>query len=165
MVIASISLVLPLGYGVDDDTNIARVTIHSEDFVLEVADEPHELDAGLSGRSDVDIHGGMIFVFAVPQWHEFVMRDCAHPLDILYLDDAGYILTLYEMHPESPRNDAERADEPMGQFAYISRLTPYPSRVPAQFAIELQGGTIMRLGLAPGDRVLLDTAALLANMP
>ncbi|MBC7835413.1 MAG: DUF192 domain-containing protein [Phycisphaerales bacterium] len=140
--------------------NRAVVSIGSKTFQLEIAADPTAQDRGLGGRDHIDNDGGMIFVFPEPQWHEFVMRDCAVPIDLLYLDHAGRIIALYAMLPDPPRTAEEPADGAMGDFAYASRLKTYPSGGPAQFAIELKGNSIAALNLREGDLVRLDTAAL-----
>lgn len=143
-------------------TGLATVTIARHIFHLEVASEPSVQDTGLSERDHVDADGGMLFVFADSQYQAFVMRDCSIPIDILYLDEAGRVLSLYSMPPEAPRTARERTDDPCGDAAYNARLKPYPSRAPARFVVELRGGTIERLGVEEGDIADLEVDRLSA---
>lgn len=139
---------------------LARVTIAGKVFRLEVAADEAAQDKGLGGRTHLAPDSGMIFVFPEPLWHEFVMRDCVIPLDLLYVDDNGRIISMHAMLPEPPRTPAERADHPAEDFAYTARLTPYPSGAPCPFVIEIAGGSIEALGVKVGDRVTMDAAGL-----
>lgn len=142
------------GAGADRDTT--AVTIAGKTFALEIAADAAAQDKGLGGRDQIDEDGGMIFVFREPRWHEFVMRDCRVPIDILYLDSAGRVVSLYAMEPEPARTAEERADDPMGDFAYTARLRAYPSGEPARFVVEVRGGTIRKLGVEEGDVIGVD---------
>lgn len=141
-------------------TDAATVEIAGRTFHLEIAADDDAQSRGLSGRTHIADDGGMIFVFADPQWHEFVMRDCVIPLDILYVDDEGRVVAAHVMQPEPPRGPHESADVPAEDFAYNARLTPYPSGKPCRFAIEIRGGVIEALNIKDGDHVVMDIAML-----
>lgn len=132
----------------------ARVRIKGKEFRLELAIEDAVRIKGLGGRDRIDEDGGMLFVFPRPVRQSFVMRDCPVAIDIAYLDGAGRVLTMHEMTPEEPRKEGETAQ------AYEERLKKYDSRFPAQFVVEVAGGTLRRLGLAAGDLVELDAEGL-----
>ena len=55
----------------------------------------------------------------------------------------------------------QRAGE--SRRAYEARLPRYPSGAPARFAIEVGGGVLAELGVAPGDVVAFDREAALAR--
>lgn len=135
-------------------SELERVRIGSRDFFLELAASDPVRSMGLSGRVEIAEDSGMLFVFPDAQDLHFVMRDCPIPIDIIFLDASGKVLATHEMQPEAPRSPGETAD------AYEDRLKQYPSNGPMQFAIELRGGTIRTLGLAPGSVVELDTERL-----
>jgi hypothetical protein len=123
------------------------VMIGGERFTLEVARDPATQFRGLGGRTHIDPHGGMLFVFAYSHSTAFVMRDCPIAIDVAFLDRDGRVIAIHEMQPEPPR----RADESAG--AYESRLRPYPSGLPARYAIETAGGHLRALGLRGGDKI------------
>ena len=123
------------------------VTIGGERFDLEVARDPATQFRGLGGRTHIDPHGGMLFVFPYPHTTAFVMRDCPIPIDIAFLDAEGRVIAIHEMQAEPPRG----AGESIG--AYESRLRQYPSALPAQFAIETAAGRLHALGLKGGDKL------------
>jgi len=85
---------------------------------------------------------------------QFVMRDCLVPIDIAFLDAAGRVVAMHEMTPEEPRREGE------SELAYERRLKTYPSRFPAQFAVETAGGRLREVGLEVGQRVEFDLERL-----
>jgi len=128
------------------------VSIGGERFTLEVARDTATQFHGLGGRTHIDPHGGMLFVFPFPRATAFVMRDCPIPIDVAFLDPSGRVIAVHEMSAEAPR----RADETA--IAYESRLKQYPSGLPAMFAIETAGGRLRQLGVKGGDEIELEVA-------
>jgi len=105
----------------------------NEQFTLEVADEDKEREVGLMNRRSMPADHGMIFVFPQESRLSFYMKNTLIPLDILYLDGDGDVVSVHQMQPLD--------------------LTSIPSRAPAKYAIELNLGTAARLGLKPGDHL------------
>lgn len=133
--------------------DVETVTINGQTFFLEIAADDATRLKGLGGREQIEPDGGMIFVFPRPRSLEFVMRDCLVPIDIAFLDQFGTVVATHEM-PVEPQKEGE------SRQAYESRLTRYPSRAAAQFALEFQAGKLRELGLERGDKVELDFARL-----
>lgn len=133
------------------------VRLGGEPFELELALFPATRHRGLSGRASIDRNGGMLFVFPEPGPLAFIMRDCFVPIDIAFLDAAGSVVATHEMQIESPR----RPDEPV--LDYEARLRRYPSRGPAQFAIETAGGRLAELRVRVGQRIRLDGRSLIGR--
>jgi hypothetical protein len=131
------------------------VEIGGEPFELELALDAESRTQGLSGRSSIAPNGGMLFVSTAARPQAMVMRDCAIPIDVAFLDMAGKVVAIHEMRPELPRTPSESASE------YESRLRVYPSGAPAGFAIETVGGRLDQVGLGVGDAVIFDIAAAL----
>jgi len=131
------------------------VEIAGEPFELELALDAASRHAGLSGRLAIEPNGGMLFVNAVERPQAMVMRDCAIPIDVAFLDFSGEVVAIHEMRPELPRRPGESPRE------YESRLRVYSSGVPAGFAIETAGGRLTEIGLQKGDRVVFDIARVL----
>ena len=90
----------------------------------------------------------MLFVFTEPEVSNFVMRKCYVPIDIVFLDPSGRVVQMHEMAVE-PYDTPEE------------KLVRYGSKWPAQFAIELRGGTLKKLTLKEGDRVEMPTRELI----
>ena len=131
------------------------VEIAGEPFELELALDAASRHKGLSGRLAIEPNGGMLFVNTVESPQAMVMRDCAIPIDVAFLDFSGEVVAIHEMRPELPRRPGESRSE------YESRLRVYPSGAPAGFAIETVGGRLAEIGLRVGDRVAFDIAATL----
>lgn len=127
--------------------NRLHLTIAGQSFHLEIAATPQQQYQGLSDRQRIDPDGGMIFIQPRPQVLTFVMRRCKVPIDIIFLDGSGRIVSMHVM-------EVEPYDRP------DSQLKPYSSQWPAQFAIELAGGTLKKLNLHTGDHIPLPLADL-----
>lgn len=131
------------------------VEMAGEPFELELALDAATRHMGLSGRLAIEPNGGMLFVNTVERPQAMVMRDCAIPIDVAFLDFSGEVVAIHEMRPELPRRPGESQSE------YESRLRVYPSGAPAGFAIETAGGRLDEIGLRVGDRVAFDIASTL----
>lgn len=144
----------PLLAGCADRASVADplpVRIRERTFHLELALTDAQRYRGLSDREHIPDDGGMLFVFPddAVGVKSFVMRRCLVPIDIIFLDPLGRVVAQHAMAVE-PYDTPEDA------------LVRYSSRYPAQFAIELAGGTLDELGLESGDRVDLPLEALKA---
>lgn len=137
------------------------VQIGKETFKLEIAADDMSRFHGLSGRTEIPTDGGMIFVFPdrLRTVHSFVMRDCPIPIDILYTDSVGRVVSHHAMVPDPPRGPGEGRPGEL-TAAYDERLKRYSSKFPAQFVVELKGGTIARLGVKEGDLLRFDVPEL-----
>ncbi|MBL0870283.1 MAG: DUF192 domain-containing protein [Phycisphaerales bacterium] len=137
--------------------NVGAVKLGGRKFFLELALDPQTRFRGLSERTVIEPDGGMLFVFPPGQVavQGFVMRDCPIAIDIVYLDPAGRVLAMYEMKPEPPRDASKGEGTPAdaNNVTYNARLKQYSSRFPAQFVIELAGGTLKTLNVKEGDLV------------
>ncbi|MGH6973776.1 MAG: DUF192 domain-containing protein [Stellaceae bacterium] len=103
-------------------------------FTVELALTPAQQEQGLMFRRSLTPDAGMLFVVAQPQIMTFWMHDTLIPLDMLFIATAGRIV---DMH--------ERA-VPMSDAVIVSHA-------PAVAVLELNGGTIDRLGIKVGDVV------------
>jgi uncharacterized membrane protein (UPF0127 family) len=149
-------LLLPAGYCSAESgaPEVLWVALGGETFQLELALDPHSRQRGLSGRQSIARGAGMLFVLPAPRPFAMVMRDCPNAIDVAFLDAEGRVVAIHEMPPEPPRTPGEP------RFLYEGRLPVYPSGEPVQFAIETAGGRLSAVGLAVGDVVALDFAAL-----
>ena len=108
-----------------------RMTIGNKPFILEIADTDAARQKGLMRSDELASDHGMIFVFNTEAPLGFWMKNVRFPLDIIYLDSKGRIVSIKQMK------------------AFDTKTTP--SDGPAQYAIELKEGTAGKLGLKPGD--------------
>ena len=126
------------------DKVIVFLNISGHSLTAEVAHTPMSRAKGLMHRDSLDENSGMLFVFPRPRRLDFVMRRCRVPIDLVFLDPGGRVVATHAMTVEPPQT-AE------------NQLRRYTSGYPAQFAIELQGGTLAQLNLTTGMKVQLPT--------
>ncbi len=103
-------------------------------FEVELADSVKERQIGLMHRSVLPEDAGMLFIFDTDQEVSMWMKDTLIPLDMLFLDRKGKIVSFAEnTEPFSTRN--------------------ITSKVPVRAVLELNAGTMKRLGAKRGDRI------------
>lgn len=104
-------------------------------FSVELPRTPEQMRTGLMFRPELGANQGMLFVF--PQTHiiSMWMRNTRIPLDMLFIDSDGMIV---DIHPDAPPFSEELIN----------------SEFPAKSVLELNGGTALKLGIAPGDSVI-----------
>jgi uncharacterized membrane protein (UPF0127 family) len=108
-----------------------RMVIAGTPYTLEVADNPDRREIGLMKRDSMPADHGMIFIFPGEQQLGFWMKNTRIPLDIIYLDASGKIVSTATMKPYD--------------------LANVPSGAPAKYAIELNEGQVKQLNVKPGD--------------
>ena len=88
---------------------------------------------------------GMLFVFAAEEHPalSFWMKNTRIPLDVIYLDASGRVVSVHQMRPYDLRGVS--------------------SEGPAQYAIELNQGAAAKTGLKKGDVVHLPNDARTAH--
>jgi uncharacterized membrane protein (UPF0127 family) len=107
---------------------------------VEIADSPQTRERGLMFRERLTANEGMVFVFDRPGFYPFWMKNTLIPLDIVWLDPAGRIVSIAASVPPC------KAD-------------PCPTYAPAgnaMFVVELVSGFAREHGLKPGDGVTLE---------
>jgi uncharacterized membrane protein (UPF0127 family) len=108
-----------------------RMSVGKETFQLEIAYRPEDQETGLMNRKSMPDDHGMIFVFPAERNLTFWMRNTLIPLDIIYVDRGGTVVSVKRMKP---------LDE-----------TGVSSDGPAMYAIELNAGAAARVGVKAGD--------------
>ncbi|MFN3667756.1 MAG: DUF192 domain-containing protein [Brevundimonas sp.] len=103
-------------------------------FMVEIADDEAERQRGLMEREPLADDRGMLFQFPDVAERGFWMRNTPSPLDIIYIDPNGRIVSI-------AKNAAPMSD------AII------PSNGPASGVLELRAGRADEIGARPGDRV------------
>jgi uncharacterized membrane protein (UPF0127 family) len=82
---------------------------------------------------------GMIFVFSDEEVRAFWMKHTRFPLDIIFLDSAGGVVSIKQMDAYDLHNTS--------------------SDKPARYAIELNKGAVSMTGLKVGDRIVIPAEA------
>jgi uncharacterized membrane protein (UPF0127 family) len=103
-------------------------------FMVEIADDDAERQRGLMEREPLADDRGMLFEFPDVAERGFWMRNTPSPLDIIYVDPHGRIVSI------------------------AKNATPYseaviPSNGPASGVLELRAGRADEIGARPGDRI------------
>jgi len=122
-----------------------ELTLKGQAFELELAIDHGARMQGLSDRKSIADDGGMLFVFSSPVKTQFVMRRCYVPIDLIFIDEDGYIDSLHAME----------VIKPIGGARWKNPHTGYPTAGSILYAIELKGGKIAALGLKRGEKLAL----------
>ena len=121
------------------DAYTVEMKIGGEAFRLEVADTPRKQQLGLMHRKSLPADRGMLFVFPDARERSFWMKNTYIPLDIISADASGRVVSVKPMKP---------LDE-----------SPVYSDGDAKYAVELNQGTAKRLGVKPGDVLVIPEEA------
>lgn len=147
-----------LGSCGEGENDTMAVELRGRTFLLELALDHPTRQQGMMYREEIAADGGMLFVFpdAGPYARSFWMGHCETEIDIIFLDAGQRITAMHHMKPARKKRDDET------EAAYERSLPHYSSRFPAQFAIELAGGTLKTFEppLEVGERILFDAASL-----
>jgi uncharacterized membrane protein (UPF0127 family) len=120
-----------------NSTRQISLQIGDKPFSLEVASTVWQQAKGLSGRPSLCPNCGMLFVFPESRPQTFWMKDTLIPLDMLFLDESGQIVTIHTANPEPETPN--------------SQLKKYSSEKPTKYVIELNAGQAKLLNLTVGQ--------------
>lgn len=109
------------------------LTIKNQSYRLEIAQTILQQAKGLSNRKFLCSNCGMIFPFSSESIHPFWMKDTSIPLDIIWLNQQGRVVSIITGKP----NDT----------------TIIQNTSPAKFVIELNTSDSQKLNLAIGDTI------------
>jgi len=76
-----------------------QMKLGSKTFTLEVANAPETREHGLMQRDSMPADHGMIFVFDDPSNVGFWMKNTRIPLDIVFVDSNGAVISVKQMKP------------------------------------------------------------------
>jgi hypothetical protein len=97
----------------------------------EVVNTPESRAKGLMQRTRMPPQHGMLFIFTENRQHCMWMKNTLIPLAVAFIDEAGHILNIEEMKPQSEENHCAAR--------------------PARFALEMNAGWFSQRGLKRGD--------------
>ena len=104
---------------------------------IELAESSYEKQTGLMYRKTMEPNQGMLFVYSEESMHSFYMKNTYIPLDLIFFGKDSSIVSFQE--------NAKPLDE-----------TSLPSKVPAQFILEVNAGKAEEWKLAEGDKMLIN---------
>jgi uncharacterized protein len=116
----------------DKDKNVALKIID-----IEIADDDAKRVQGLMWRRSMADNAGMLFIFEEERPQAFWMRNTYIPLDIIYADKSGVIVTISENC------------KPLVEYAISSEK-------PAQFVVEVNAGFSTHYKITTGDKIKFD---------
>ncbi len=116
------------------------LTIGGETFTIELAYRQADRAQGLMFREQLSADHGMIFIFSRSRPRTFHMQNCLVDIDVLFLDAEGTIVNQHAMKAPSPGTASRQ----------------YHSVSPCRYALELPAGTIERLNLRIGQKIILN---------
>jgi uncharacterized membrane protein (UPF0127 family) len=116
----------------------SELTIHTaggpQRFTIELALSDAQMEQGLMFRRNLAPDAGMLFDLHRSMTATMWMKNTFIPLDMLFVDASGKIVDFHER-------------------AVPQSLDTISSMAPCRYVIELNGGTVERLGIKVGDRV------------
>jgi uncharacterized membrane protein (UPF0127 family)/Skp family chaperone for outer membrane proteins len=115
---------------------MTAIKIGSATYQMEIAGDGPSQEHGLMERDALPADHGMIFVFADVAYRNFWMHHTRFPLDILFADEHGKVVSIANMKPY---------DE-----------TGVPSDFPAKYALELPAGAAANVKV--GDTISIPPA-------
>ena len=103
-------------------------------FTVELATTPGQMEQGLMFRRSLPPDAGMLFDYRAPSMASMWMKNTLIPLDMLFIGADGTVLDIHER-------------------AVPLSLDPIGTDKPVLGVLELNGGTVSRLGIKRGDRI------------
>ncbi len=125
--------------GAGEKFDTQRLTIVTKNgknhaFTVELAVTPRQREQGLMNRREMAPDHGMLFAFGETRQVFMWMKNTYLPLDMLFIGKDGKIRSIKE--------NARPLDESI-----------IDSKGPIDYVLELNGGTVKRLGIRTGNRV------------
>ncbi|HXH04676.1 MAG TPA: DUF192 domain-containing protein [Candidatus Competibacteraceae bacterium] len=117
----------------------ATVRVDGHEFQVELAVSEAERARGLMHRERLAADQGMLFVQPQPAPAAFWMKNTLIPLDMLFFDAEGRLLALHQNVPPCT----------------IPDCPIYPAAGPVKYILEVNAGTVRRLGIGPDARMVL----------
>ncbi len=107
-------------------------------ITAELANTKASRELGLSGRHIMNDDEGMLFAFDVPGRYGFWMKDMAFPLDIIWINENGVVVSIERnVTPES----------------YTNTKKIYMNQADASYVLEINAGLSEKFGLYLGSKV------------
>jgi uncharacterized membrane protein (UPF0127 family) len=129
---------------VEAPAETAIVRIGQATYRVDLAVSEMERAQGLSGRPDLGVDAGMLFVYESDAPRTFWMPDMHFPLDMVWIKSdctvSGVSSDVPNPPPATPRNE----------------LLRYPSTEPVRFVLEINAGQAAAQGVTAGTRVEFD---------
>jgi uncharacterized membrane protein (UPF0127 family) len=111
---------------------VVKATVGTRQYRLVEAQTAAEREKGLSGRKNLALNQGMLFVYQKPGTYCFWMKDMRFSIDMIWLGNSKQVLAV------KPN---------VSPSTYPQSFCPVPN---AKYVIELSAGQARAAGIAPG---------------
>jgi len=118
-----------------------ELIVHDTIFKLDIADTSQLITKGLGERESLADNEGMWFIFNNSKVRTFWMKGMLIPIDIIWINEDRVIGFEENVQPEPGVS--------------IMKLKKYVSPGPADRVLEVNAGTVERIGIAVHDRALV----------
>ncbi len=112
---------------------VVRLSVGTYSVKAEIAENDANRTKGLMFRTFLKPDDGMLFVFEQTNKHCFWMRNTKIPLSIAFIDEAGIIINIDEMQPET--------------------LDSHCAVRPVRYALEMNSGWYASKDIKPGVKI------------
>lgn len=128
---------------VPQKTVVKKLTVNNYTLLVEIVDNQAKRAKGLGGRQSLATGAGMLFIFPDEGKHPFWMKDLKFALDFIWIKGDQVIDVTENIPPPAPtQKDAS--------------LPIYESKENIDKVLEVNSGTVQRLGIKAGDIVKLE---------
>ncbi|HEX9392378.1 MAG TPA: DUF192 domain-containing protein [Usitatibacteraceae bacterium] len=110
-----------------------NVSVNGHAVKAELATDDAARQKGLMFRTHMGKNDGMLFVFPQIAYHAMWMKNTLIPLSVAYMDEAGKIVSIHEMEPQTE----------------IS----HQAEGPVRYALEMNAGWFSANKIKPGDSI------------
>lgn len=124
-------------------TPTVTASFYENNFHLEVADEPYELQRGLMSRPFLAPNRGMIFAYPDERKRSFWMKNTLIPLDVIFLDSQKCVVDMKENF------------QPCRSESIFSTCEIYTSSKSAKYVVELHAGMVEVMKMRIGDKFFI----------
>ncbi|MFH1287421.1 MAG: DUF192 domain-containing protein [bacterium] len=76
-----------------------RISINGNILIVEIADTPKKRQEGLMYREKLDWDEGMLFIFEIPYYYAFWMKNTKIPLSLAFIDQEFKITEIVDLEP------------------------------------------------------------------
>jgi uncharacterized membrane protein (UPF0127 family) len=134
LLIAALGVAVPVAAAAPQD-KLPTLALSAGIHVIqaEVANTSPARTQGLMFRKSLAANQGMLFVFTEVERHCMWMRNTYVPLSVAFLDEAGAILNIADMQPQTENSHCAAG--------------------PARYALEVNQGWFTAKGIKPGARI------------
>lgn len=122
-------------------TKTITIELDNTKYNFEIAKTISQKSLGLSNRNSLCKTCGMIFIYQTENIYPFWMKNTLIPLDMIWLDKTGKIVSYHNAQPE-PNTP-------------LTKLKVYKNSAPAQYILEINSNDFKKLNLKIGDTVKL----------